>query len=120
MFELLQETKDNLIAVKMSGTVTAADYEQFMPSMENVIARAAPALAFVDWEDFDGCAADDAGWYSLWYRVTNRYAFCRIAIVAGDALRDEVARLAKIMVNAEVRRFEPTERDAAWAWVKGH
>jgi SpoIIAA-like len=118
MFQLLPETRDNLIAVKMFGVVSAADYEQFMPNIEDLIARAAPALAFVDWEDFDGWAAD-AEWYSFWYRVTNRRAFERVAIVARETWQDEVAHVARLLDRAEVRRFEPAEHVAAWAWIMG-
>jgi SpoIIAA-like len=116
MFELLPETKNNIIAIKASGTLTAADYEQFMPDVIDLIADAAPVLAFLDWEELSGWAAD-AEWYAFWIRATNRCAFERVAIVAGETWQDEVARIATVLRRAEVRRFDAADRTAAWAWL---
>ena len=118
MLELLPETQGNVIAVKVYGTITAADYEEFMPGLEGRIADAAPALGLVDWEEFEGWAAD-AEWYSFWYRVTNRRAFTRVAVIAGGKWGDEVESLSRLLDRASVRRFEPAERTVAWAWLLG-
>lgn len=118
MLELLPETAGNVIAVKVYGTITATDYEEFMPSLEGRIADAAPAIGLVDWEELDGWAAD-AKWYSFWYRVTNRRAFTRVAVIARENWHGEVETLSKLLDQAKVRRFEPRDRAAAWDWLRG-
>jgi hypothetical protein len=117
VFELLSETRDNLIAVRMSETISAVDYERFMPDVEDRIARVAPAVIFVDWERFEGWSSDSR-WYSFWYRVTNRRAFTRVAVIASEAWRDEIDQIAKILDRADVRRFEPAKRADAFAWLR--
>lgn len=117
VLEYLPNNDGCVIAVKATGVLTEADYEAVYSRLEEVIAKRAPARGLADWEDLEGWRGN-AAWYSFWLRVTNRHAFERVAIVAGETWRDEVAKLGKILDRGKVRLFPPSQREAAWAWLR--
>jgi universal stress protein A len=54
MFEILPESHDNRIALKASGKLTHADYQNLTPLLETQIAKSGPISALMDMEDFAG------------------------------------------------------------------
>ncbi len=117
MFELLPESDDTVVGVKMTGTLTDADYQAFMPGLEQLIAGTRPPRWYIDWEDLEGW--DQRGTANAFYfRIKHRYQFKRVAMVVDDALRDEAAEMLALFTNADVRLFPPSEKHAAWAWLR--
>ena len=54
MFEILPESHDNRIALKASGKLTHADYQNLTPLLETQIAKSGPISALMDMGDFAG------------------------------------------------------------------
>lgn len=118
MIEILPETGGNLIAVKMSGTVTEEQQEPYFARAEAIFDSDRVENLFLDWSELDGWGqgARSAG---TWFGMHHRALIGRIAIVAPDKWDDEALRIADIFNAATVRRFAPADRSLAMEWVRG-
>jgi hypothetical protein len=116
MIEFLPETKGNLLAIKMSSTMIEEDYEKCLAEAESRFDRERVEHLLLDWENLQGWApgARSAGtWFGMHYRAL----VGRVAIIADEKWADEVLRVTDIYRAAEVRRFSPVDRAAAFAWI---
>ena len=116
MIEILPESSDGILIVRLSGGVTFDDAQAFIPKAEEKLASGGPFRCFLDWEDFEGWEPDVESDRFL-FRKSHRGDFQRIAIVGDTEWEKERARLAEV-IACEVRLFDPAERDAAWAWLR--
>jgi hypothetical protein len=117
MFELLPESHDRTLAIKVSGLLTDADYQIFAPALERWFAAVRPTRILLDWLDLEGWDTQ-ATENSFYFRVTHRVGLERVAIVGDKRWEEEAAKLAEILSNSEVRLFHPADRDAAWQWLE--
>ena len=117
MMQLLPETGDGVIAVKLVGRIDSADYQDFMPTFEDTIARAGAARALLDWNGLEGWTPD-AKSDAFIASISHSRTFERVAIVGPEKWSAEAARLGEVF-HAEVRLYEPDEQDAAWDWLRG-
>lgn len=118
MFEILPESHDNRIALKASGKLTHADYQNLTPLIETQVAKSGPLSALMDMEDFAGMELR-AAWDDFVLGLKHMGDFKRIALV-GDRKWEELAtRIADHLVRSRIRFFDVAERDAAWTWLEG-
>lgn len=116
MMEFLPETGGNLMAIRMSGTITEDDYDRCLAQADSAAPEHVEHL-LLDWEHLQGWApgARSVGtWFGLHYRAL----IGRVAIIADAQWADEVVRITDIYKAAEVRRFAPDKRELAFAWVR--
>lgn len=120
MFEVLPESTDASIGFKISGKVSAEDYQQLMPRLDEAIANHGKINLLIVVEDFDGYDGLDAA-KADWHFGTNEYRQVEKAAFVGDG--KWVARMVRIMDpftrNTEERAFTPDQIDEAWAWITG-
>jgi hypothetical protein len=116
MIELLPETQGNLIAVRMSGTITEEDQDAYFAKAEAILAAERVEHLLLDWSQLDGWAkgARSAG---TWFGMHHRALVGRVAILANDKWADETLRITDIFHAATVQRFPPTERVTALDWI---
>lgn len=118
MLELLPESTDRSIGFKISGKVSADDYEKLLPRLDAAIASRGKVNLVVVVEGFDGYDGLDAA-KADWHFGTDEYRQVEKAAFVGDS--KWVARLVRIMDpftrNTEERAFTPGQIDDAWAWV---
>ena len=120
MLELLPETRDNIVAFKATGILTVIDEDSITPTLEdmfNFLSEKKRMRAFVDYAELEGFepGVKSAG---LSFELRHRALVERIAFVCTMDLQDEVDRMADIFKVAEVKRFDPAQRDDAWNWLK--
>ncbi len=116
MIELLPESSDHILVVRLSGSVTFDDAQAFIPKAEEKLASGGPFRCFLDWQDFDGWEPDVESDRFL-FRKSHRGDFKRIAIVGDVKWEEERARLAEV-VDCKVRLFDPGKREKAWKWLR--
>jgi hypothetical protein len=117
MIELLPETKDNVIAIRMSGTVTEEDQSQCFEQAEPILNAERVEHLLLDWSDLDGWAKG-ARTTGTWFGMHHRAMVARVAIVTDEKWADEVLRITDIFNAAMVRRFSPQDRQAALDWIR--
>lgn len=116
MIEALPETKDSLVALRMSGIVTEEDQARWFEEAELFPAGKIDRL-LLDWSDLDGWEKG-ARTSGTWFGMHHRAMASRVAIVAGEEWADEVMRIADILNGAAVRQFLPADRHAALDWIR--
>jgi hypothetical protein len=117
MIELLPETKGNLIAIKMSGTITEEDIDRYFAEADAIFDRERVEHLVLDWEHLRGWAPG-ARSVGTWFAMHHRALVGRIGIVADEKWADEVLRITDIFKAVTVRQFAPSERAAAFAWIR--
>ena len=116
MIELLSETKDNLLAIRMSGTVTEEDQDRWFEQVEAKLGTERVEHLLLDWSQLDGWAKG-ARSTGTWFGMHHRALIARVAILADDKWADETLRITDIFKAAIVQRFPPAERPAALDWI---
>jgi hypothetical protein len=117
MIELLPETKGNVIAVRMSGTVTEADMDAYFGEAEEIFLRERVEHLLLDWSALEGWAPG-ARSVGTWFGIHHRALVGRVALVADEAWADETLRISDIFQAATVRRFPCSEREEALSWIR--
>ena len=116
MIQLLEEAKDDLVAFRITGHVDKRDYDVMLPLLDERIKqhgkiRVYAEVQFV--EDFSIRAL----WEDIRYDFTHAADFSRVAIVGDQKWLDWVTLAAKPFTTAEVKYFDFSQREQAWAWI---
>ncbi len=117
MIEIEHRRNDDSILIRVSGVLSAQDYDRAVPEIEHAIALSAgPLRAMIRLEDFRGWEIG-ALWRDLKLLFEHRGDFGRIAVVGESGFEEWGSALAAPFLKAEVRFF-PIEREAAaWRWL---
>ena len=119
MIELMDESDHDIIGIKISGTLTAADYETYLiPALDRVFAKhkRAQFLVLMD-EDFTGWTLN-AAWDDFSYWFEHRTEFDRVAIVGAPQWVEWCIAAMRFALKGEFRLFPRDQLDDAWAWVR--
>jgi len=117
MFEILPVNDDNdILAFKVSGKLTDADYKQFLPILEEMIRKAGRISLYIEMQDFEGWEAK-AAWDDLRFGLQHDDDFKRIAIVADKPLMHAAIAIVNFFSHTEMRIFDIAESDTAWDWL---
>ncbi len=117
MFEILPVNDKSILAFKASGKLTDADYQQFLPRLEDLIRKSGYLSLYIELEDFQGWEAQ-AAWDDLHFGLQHDRDFRRIAIVGDRALEHSAIALANLFTHTEMRYFGKDEEEAAWDWLE--
>ncbi|HEV7349721.1 STAS/SEC14 domain-containing protein [Telluribacter sp.] len=117
MVRYLDVDKDDLVAVVVSGTLEKDDYEQLIPLMEVKISHYGKINLYWEMEEFEGWNVA-AAWQDLKLDVSHANDFRRVAMVGAKKWEDWLTQLMKPFSSAEIKYFDPDERELAMAWVK--
>ncbi len=110
-------TDQRIIAIKASGRLTAEDYENFLPQLEELIRQKGPLLLFVDMTDFEGWETR-AAWDDLKFGLAHDVDFARIAVVTDKKWLQWMLRVSGIFFAAEMRCFPAAQREQALQWLQ--
>ncbi len=117
MFKPIPVNVPGVLAFKAVGKLTHADYQKFLPTLEEAIREQGQISLLLELENFHGwdkeAAKDD-------YEFTRSHLenFKRIAIVGDSRWEKWLTLLAKPFVDVEVRFFTPDQLSEAWDWVR--
>lgn len=119
MIETL-EAPDHVTALKISGILTAEEYDRIVADVEAKLDRHRRVGVLLDLVDFNDLSIEAAGKdtrYSL-SKIWELKRFPREAIITDKAWIRALARIASPLApNVEVRTFDPGEQKAALSWV---
>jgi len=117
MIEALEGESAHIVAFRLSGRLTAADYETFVPAVEAALARGEGRRLLAIFEDFHGWEPG-AAWEDLKFGLRHYSDFERIALVGDRRWQEWMAILCRPFTRAEVRYFDAAALGQAWAWVR--
>ena len=120
MISILPESTDTCIGFKISGTVTAEDYETLLPKLDEAIAAHDHINLLVLMEDFEGYDGFDAAKADFQFG-THQYRQVEKAAFVSD--KKWLERVVKIMDpftrRTEEKNFESDQLKEAWTWILG-
>lgn len=120
---------EDLISLRMSGSVTDEDWDQVVLAFQNSLGAqfgvrlrdqsGGKFSVLMDWtalEEWKSGARTACTVFCMGYQDMVQ----RIAVVGTDRWKDERERLRDVYKNAQVRFFQAPKQDAARAWLRGH
>ncbi|MCF6185975.1 MAG: universal stress protein [Desulfobulbaceae bacterium] len=117
MFEKIPVNADHIIAVRAAGVLTDADYQDFLPELEQLIEREGPISAYVDMQDFKRWEAK-AAWDDLKFGIAHDIDFDRIAVVGNSKWQQWMVKVSNIFFTADMRYFPVEEKQEAMDWLQ--
>ena len=118
MFAINPEPGKPVLVAKLFGFVRASDFLEGMPIFEKLVAETHPRGLLCDWTELKGW--DEEG-ESIRFaaRLELHDKFERVAVLADRAWDAEVSRLQEV-TRLPVRRFPPSDRESALAWLESN
>ena len=112
----VQHLEDNIIRVTASGTLTKDDYDELGPKLEQEAQRH-ETLRLV-WEMHDFSWQPDAALEDLKLDAKLNSEVSKLAMIGEASWQDWMTKLSKPFASGEMRYFDKSERDAAYAWIR--
>ncbi|MCH9699317.1 MAG: universal stress protein [Gammaproteobacteria bacterium] len=117
MLQFIPVNEKNIFAVRATGTLTHADYQAFLPELEDLISQHGKISLLIECESFSGwdlAAIKDDVQFSL----KHKHDFEKIALVGNKAWHQWMALMAKPFVQGEIKYFSSDELQTAWDWLR--
>ncbi|VUX47624.1 hypothetical protein DF3PA_60103 [Candidatus Defluviicoccus seviourii] len=116
MIEVLPLRKDRVIALKMTNMISEAEIDRCAEAIGPLLNDERRDFILLDWSELEGWEAG-AKSVGTQFGMKSWASVVRIAILAEPKWEDEQARIADVFRAATVRRFPPSHRDKAIAWL---
>ncbi len=117
MIQILEEARADLFAFRISGHVDKRDYDVIVPLLEDKIKQHGKIRAYCEVQDIEDYSIK-ALWADLKFDVKHVADFTRIAIVGDKKWMDWAITMAKPFTSGELKYFDFSQREQAWAWIK--
>lgn len=112
----LPQTKNNLLAFKLSGKLQDEDYRAFVPVVEAAIKNHGKVRMLAQFEDFHGWDM-----HALWDDTKFSTKHCadieKLAIVGDQIWEKWMAVICKPFTMSTIKYFDVKDADKAWAWL---
>ena len=114
--QLKEENGGKLLNVHVSGKLTSADYDHFIPEFERLVGLHGKLRVLFDMTDFHGW---DAGalWADTKFAIKHFADIERIAMVGETKWQHGMATFCKPFTKATVRYFDHAEAASARTWL---
>ena len=118
MFEVMEQSSGKVLGLKLSGKLLHEDYAQFVPKIEEIIAKYGSARCLVEMVDFGGIELR-ALWDELKFDTKHCGDMERCAVVGNKSWEKWMTNLSKpLFPAANMRYFDESEIDQAWEWIR--
>ncbi|MCW5699704.1 MAG: STAS/SEC14 domain-containing protein [Rhodospirillales bacterium] len=119
MIDVSTETGGRVLLIKAADTVTKDEQEVLLQKLLDLMEETPGSIhALVDYSDVKDVEKGVVT-SGLWFEMRYQPRVSRVAIVGDDRWENERIRTDDIFKMAEVRRFEPSDRDIGLEWVRG-
>ena len=105
-----------LLHISITGKLSTADYDTFVPAMERSIAKHGKISLVVELLQFEGWSVG-ALWKDIKFDWNHARDFHRLAMIGDKKWESAMATFCKPFTTAEVRYFNSSERQNAVAWA---
>jgi hypothetical protein len=111
-----EENGGKLFVVHVTGKLTKADYQQFVPEFERLVGLIGKLRVLFDMTGFHGW---DAGalWEDIKFDVKHFSDIERLAMVGDKKWQHGMATFCKPFTKATIRYYDHTQADYARAWL---
>lgn len=105
------------MTVRLSGKLTAEDYEQLVPAVEKVIKERGTLRMLIEMRDFHGWDLA-ATWEDTKFGLRHYHDIDRLAMVGEKVWQRGMAVFCKPFTRAAIKYFDVSEIDEARSWVE--
>jgi hypothetical protein len=120
VFEVLPESTDACIGFKISGKVTAEDYENLLPKLDEAIAVHGRINLLVVMEEFKGWSGIDAAKADFQFGTQQYRQVEKAAFVSDKKGMDWMVKIMDPFTKrTDEKFFELDQLRDAWAWILG-
>lgn len=116
MYQILDESSGRVIGIKLSGTLTEADYQTLVTLLEAFIIEHGRARIVWDLEEFEGKTLDPL-WRGLKLNADRRSSIERMAIIGEQSPEQWMGELVHLVAQGKAKNFGQSQLDA-WVWVR--
>ena len=117
MIEIEHSRQDDILLIRVTGTVSRRDVDLAMPEMENALKLAEnPLRLMIRLEDFEGWEIGGL-WENMTSTMQHRNGFDRIAVTGESTLEKWGTMLAVPFAGSDLRFFPQEREDAAREWL---
>jgi SpoIIAA-like len=114
--QLNEKNGGKVLALHVSGILTKADYEQFVPGFERLVRQHGQLRVLFDMTDFHGWEAA-AIWEEIKFDATHLADTGRLAMVGDKRWQHVMATFCKPFTKATVRYFDHSQAAEAEKWL---
>lgn len=116
MIKILDETKKDLIAIKVTGELIEKDYDILNPIMEKTLKDYDNPKLYCEIHELD-MPTTKAVWEDL-KNIPDYNKFEKCAFVSSKDWINSIAKLADTIMKPEVKHYEFREKAVALKWLK--
>ena len=113
----IEHLETNLIAVTASGTLTENDYQTLKPRLEREAQQHNTLRLIWEMRDFEGWQPG-ALWQDAKLDLHINSEVTTLVMLGEARWQAWLSKLSKPFATADVRYFDLSERDAAYAWIR--
>ncbi len=117
MIYLTSTDNDHIVGIRAEGTLTAADFNKFLPELEKFMAGHGRLSAYVDLENFKGIETK-AVWEDFRFGLAHNTDFEKIAVVGDNTWQPLLLKLSNIFFSADMHSFSVNKKDQARQWLE--
>ncbi|MFT2008263.1 STAS/SEC14 domain-containing protein [Pontibacter sp. 13R65] len=117
MIEILRETKDELLAIRVSKELTIADFDQYRNLLRDLMQAYQEVHLYYEMKDVNWVqpvAAIENGLFD----VVHGLDYGRVAMVGEKKWQEWAAKLISPVKKKGVRYFDLAEKEQAMRWVR--
>ncbi len=118
MLEIMPQSEDDFVAVKVKGSLTHQDYqERFIPIMSEAIEKFGKIDVLFIFEESSMRIEWGAIWDDCRFGLANRKNFRRVGVVGGPAWVRWFESVGSLLTTSKMRFFPQTALIEAMEWV---
>jgi hypothetical protein len=114
--EVREEAGGKILAVKLSGKLTAADYQKFGGEVDRLIKQQGKIRILCEMHDFHGWELS-ALWADIKFDFKHFGDIEKLALVGESKWQQGMATFCKPFTSAKIQYFDHTKAAEAMAWV---
>jgi hypothetical protein len=117
MLTILDETTDALLAIRVSGKLTAEDFDIYRAQIRDRMQQTNAARLYFEMVDFDGWQPGSFIENAVFDIIHGR-EYGKVAMVGEKKWQEWAARIASPVKKEGVHYFDLSDKEKAMAWVK--
>ncbi|GAB3344050.1 hypothetical protein GCM10027429_35420 [Marivirga atlantica] len=116
MIQILEFTKNNIIATRAEDNLTETDIQKIHPLIHNIVNRGQNVRWYFEMENFSGWNIKGL-WEDIKMDLSHAENYEKIAMVGEKKWQDWITQFMKPFTNAEIRYFDLEEKNEAKEWI---
>lgn len=117
MLQLLEESKGDLVAFRISGHIDKNDYDVMLPVLEEKIKQYGKINVYAEMQEVEDYSLK-ALWEELRFDFRHAADFKKAALVGEQQWLDWLTVAASPFTTAKVKRFTLEQRQQALDWIQ--